>query len=64
MQLSITLLSSVCVPREYNHGMPQLMHIQFERALAAASNNYSWGSNLHGYMLGVHMNERTLLNMS
>ena len=33
--------------------MPWLMQIQSESALAAAS---------HGYILGVHMNELTLLN--
>ena len=33
--------------------MPQLVQIQFECALVAAS---------YGYILGVHMNESTLLN--
>ena len=40
-------------PREYNHAMPQLVHTQTKFALAIAS---------HGYILGAHMNEHTLLN--
>jgi len=39
-------------PQEYYHGMPQLVHIQSECALATAS---------YGNILGVHMNEHVLL---
>ena len=42
-----------CIPWEYNHGMPQLVHIQIERALDVAS---------HGYILGAYVNKHTLLN--
>jgi hypothetical protein len=38
--------------REYNYGMPQLVHVRFECALVVAS---------HGYILGGCMNERALL---
>ena len=37
-------------PWEYNHEMPQLVHIQ---------NKYATS---HGYILGIHMSEHTLLN--
>jgi hypothetical protein len=52
----VTLLSSLCLftkALRYNHGMPQLVQIWFEFALAGAS---------HGYILKIHIYECTLLN--